>query len=110
MSYYSSVPSRLTKPRIPGREAAPDAGNESKTIAVPRQRARHPKPDEAGSFAADIASFRLYLAVTALRWLLAPGIVATLAANMARAGRTARSGTPWSRNVGHPRRRATSSR
>jgi hypothetical protein len=62
MSYYSSVASRFTKPRIPGREAAPDAGDESKTIAVPRQRARHPKPHEAGSFVADIASFRLYLA------------------------------------------------
>jgi site-specific recombinase XerD len=57
-SAYKHPPKRY----VSGATFVPDTGEERKTVTVPRQRARHPKPDEAGSFAADIASFRLYLA------------------------------------------------
>ncbi len=50
------------KSPIPGRLTALDAGDESKTMAVPRRRFPRPKQLDAGPFAADIGSFRLHLA------------------------------------------------
>jgi hypothetical protein len=55
-------PQNWTKSNIPDWLPVPDRAEENKTTAVPRWRTRHPKPLDAGPFAADVASFRLHLA------------------------------------------------
>jgi len=62
---HEPFPFWLSHPRrspIPDRLTALDAGDESKTMAVPGRRFPQPKQLDAGPFAADIGSFRLHLA------------------------------------------------
>jgi integrase/recombinase XerD len=54
--------SAVPESRKSGGLAGAEAGDERETNAVPGRRGRRPGRLEAGSFAADVASFRLYLA------------------------------------------------
>jgi len=65
---HEPFPFWLSHPRkspIPDRSTVLDAGDESKTMAVPGRRVPQPKQLNAGPFAADIGSFRLHLAAEA---------------------------------------------
>jgi hypothetical protein len=52
----------LRKPRIPDTVAAPNPGDQSKTMLPPRCRPRVPKDLDAGPLEAEVASFALHMA------------------------------------------------
>ena len=76
----------LRKPRIPDTVAAPDPGDQSKTI-LPRRRPRVPKDLDAGPLEAEVGSFALHMAaegkaprtirnyIEAVRWFAAACIL-----------------------------------